>query len=160
MPLANLPMTFAVHGRHQQQRDLIGDRDVLDVGVHARAPLRRDHRPPRDRLEGHAAPTKRAADARHHGDDVVAALLQAAAHLDRLVGADAAGDAERDERHGSAEDYSSSIFSTFRRSTSRCAMVIFLPPVSRGSAPASSWRARLPAIDDELETVFLRWSVP
>src|SRR5688572_14731004 len=40
----------------------------------------------------------------------------------------------------------SSIFSTLRRSTSRCAMAIFLPPASRGSAPASSCRARLPAM--------------
>ena len=42
-------------------------------------------------------PTKRVADARHDGDDVVAALLQAARDLDRLVGADAAGDAEGDQ---------------------------------------------------------------
>ena len=34
--------------------------------------------------------------ARHHRYDIVAALLESAAHLDRLVGADAAGDAERD----------------------------------------------------------------
>ena len=42
-------------------------------------------------------PTKRVADVRHDGDDVVAALLQAARDLDGLVGADAAGDAERNE---------------------------------------------------------------
>ena len=37
---------------------------------------------------------------RHHGDHVVAALLQAAHDFDRLVGADAAGDAERDQHGG------------------------------------------------------------
>ena len=36
---------------------------------------------------------------RHDGDDLVAALLQPARDLDRLVGADAAGDAERDQSH-------------------------------------------------------------
>ena len=45
--------------RDEQQRDAVGDRDVLDVRVHARPPLRRDHRPPRDRLEGHG--TRRSA---------------------------------------------------------------------------------------------------
>ena len=53
-----------------------------------------------DRLEGQRAHERRA-DARHDRDDVVPALLQAAGDLDRLVGADAAGDAEGDERHGS-----------------------------------------------------------
>src|SRR5688572_23392632 len=38
-----------------------------------------------------------------------------------------------------------SSFSTFRRRISRCAMVIFLSPSSRGSAPARSCRARRPA---------------
>src|SRR3954468_2247308 len=40
----------------------------------------------------------------------------------------------------------SSTFSTLCRNTSRCAMVVFFSPVSRGSAPASSWRVRLPAM--------------
>ena len=39
MPLANLPMTFAVAGRDEQQRDVRGERDVLDVGVRARRAL-------------------------------------------------------------------------------------------------------------------------
>ena len=99
MPLANLPMTLAVHGATSSSAMPIGDRDVLDVGVHARAPLRRDHRTPGDRLEGHR-PDEPRRRARHHRHDVVAALLQPAAHLDRLVGADAAGDAERDQGHG------------------------------------------------------------
>src|SRR5688500_12322612 len=50
---------------------------------------------------------------------------------------------------------SSSIFSTLRRSTSRCAMATFLPPVSRGSAPASSCRARLPAMTTNSNRVSL-----
>jgi hypothetical protein len=85
--------------RDEQQRDAVGNRYVLDVGVHPGPPLRRDHRPPCDGLEGHRA-DETGGRPGHHGDDVVAALLQAAAHLHRLVGADAAGDAERDQRHG------------------------------------------------------------
>ena len=64
------------------------------------APLVGDHAAPRDRLERQRAdePPRRA---RHDRDDVVAALLQPARDLDGLVGADAAGDAEGDEGHGS-----------------------------------------------------------
>ena len=167
MPLANLPMTLAVHGATSSSAMPIGDRDVLDVGVHPRLPLRRDDRTPRDRLERHR-PDEPRRRARHDRDDVVAALLQPAAHFDRLVGADAAGHAESDQGHdqlpsancrlrdahrrlpGSrswalAVTCSSSIFSTLRRSTSRWAIVIFFSPVSRGTAPASSCRARWPA---------------
>ena len=46
-----------------------------------------------------SGPTKRRRRARHHGHHVVAVLLQAARDLHRLVGADAAGDAECDECH-------------------------------------------------------------
>ena len=98
MPLANLPMTLAVHGATSSSAIAVGNRDVLDVGVHPRLPLRRDHRTPRDRLERHRADEPRRRP-RHHGDDVVPALLQPAAHLDRLVGADAAGHAEGDQGH-------------------------------------------------------------
>ena len=89
MPLANLPRMFAVAGRHEQQVDGRGQRDVLDVGVGAGRPLARDDRVPRDGLERHR-PDEAPGIARHHGDDVVPALLQAARHLDGLVGADAA----------------------------------------------------------------------
>ena len=41
---------------------------------------------------------------RHHGDDVVPALLQPARDLDGLVGADAAGHAEGDQSHGYLEN--------------------------------------------------------
>ncbi len=57
-----------------------------------------DHRAAGDRLEGQRADEPPGA-AGHHGDDVVPVLLQPARDLDRLVGADAAGDAECDECH-------------------------------------------------------------
>src|SRR6267378_6859175 len=41
--------------------------------------------------------------------------------------------------------YSSSTLTTLRRRISFCAIAIFLSPASRGTAPFSSWRARLPA---------------
>ena len=46
-----------------------------------------------------SGPTKRRAVARQHRVDAVPPLLQQPRDLDRLVGADAAGDAEPDERH-------------------------------------------------------------
>ena len=42
MPPANLPMMFAVAGATSSSADVRGQRDVLDVGVGARRPLRRD----------------------------------------------------------------------------------------------------------------------
>ena len=50
----------------------------------------------RDRFERDRADEPRRG-VRHHGHDLVAALLQPARDLDGLVGADAAGDAERDQ---------------------------------------------------------------
>jgi hypothetical protein len=43
-------------------------------------------------------PTKRVA-VRHHGHDLVPALLQPARHFDRLVGADAAGHAKGNQHN-------------------------------------------------------------
>jgi hypothetical protein len=85
-----LPITLATGD--EQQANAVGDRDVLDVGIHPRAPLRRDHRTPGNRFEGHRAdePCRRP---RHDGDDIVPALLEPATHLDRLVRPDSAGDA-------------------------------------------------------------------
>ena len=96
MPLANLPMMLAVAGAIEQQIDRRRERDVLDVGVGARLELVGDDAPPGDRLERDRADEPRGGG-RHDGDDFVAALLQPARDLDRLVGADAAGDAERDQ---------------------------------------------------------------
>jgi hypothetical protein len=57
----------------------------------------------------------------------VAALLQSARDLDRLVGADAARHTQRDQTHGySAGAGSGSIFSTALVMTSVCATVVFL----------------------------------
>ena len=51
MPLANLPMMFAVAGA-TSSRSIVGrERDVLDVGVRARLELVGDHPAARDRLE-------------------------------------------------------------------------------------------------------------
>src|SRR5204862_8273133 len=85
---------------------------------------------------------------RHHGDDVVAALLQSSSDFDRLVRADAAGDAERDQTHDSSVRGSGSSFSTAFVTTSSCALVVFLclPTSTLGVEPASSWRARAPAV--------------
>ena len=69
---------------------------MLDVGVGAGRELVGDDAPARDRLEGER-PDEPRGRLRHDGDDVVAALLQAARDLDGLVGADAAGHAEGDQ---------------------------------------------------------------
>src|SRR5690606_29515827 len=133
-PVGELANHICRTRRHEEQVDTVGDGDVLDVGVGAPTELRREHGPPRERLEGQR-PDETRRRARHHGDDIVAALLQPAADLDGLVGADPAGDAERDEAHSTG----SSTFSTLRRNTSRWAIVAFFSPASRGTAPASSW---------------------
>ena len=61
-------------------------------------PLIGDRGPPRDRFERERRDEVLRA-ARQHGHDVVTALLQPARDFDRLVSADAAGDAQRDARH-------------------------------------------------------------
>ena len=80
-------------GCNDQQIDRRRDRDVLDVGIGARLELIRDHAPFCDRLECDGTDKSRRRRG-HHRDDLVAALLQAARDLDRLVGADAAGHSE------------------------------------------------------------------
>ncbi len=85
-------------GRDEQQIDRRGQRDVLDVGVGARLELVGDDAPARDGFEGDR-PDETRRRRRHDGDDLVAARLQPARDFDRLVGADAAGHAERDQRH-------------------------------------------------------------
>ena len=52
---------------------------------------------PGDGLERERRRRIAVAVARHHGDDVVPLLLQPTRHLDGLVGADAAADAEGDQ---------------------------------------------------------------
>ncbi len=86
-------MMFAVAGATMKQRDPGGERDVLDVGVGAARELVGDHPPPGDRLERHLA-DEPPRGARHDGGHLVAALLQLAHDLDRLVGADAAAYAQ------------------------------------------------------------------
>jgi hypothetical protein len=83
---------------HEQQRNFIRNGDVLDVRIRTRIPLRCDHWPARDGLEGDR-PDEAGRCPRHHRHDIVPPLLQSTTHLDRLVGADAAGDAEGDEGH-------------------------------------------------------------
>jgi hypothetical protein len=60
--------------------------------------LRRNHRTARNGFERDWANEARSRPG-HHGDNVVAALLKAAAHLHRLVGTDAAGYSKGDESH-------------------------------------------------------------
>ena len=153
MPLANLPMTLAVHGATSSSAMPSAIAMCSMSAFMPGPPLRRDHRTPRDRLEGHR-PDEPRRRARHHGDDVVPALLQPAAHLDRLVGADAAGDAEGDQRPSSAR--SSSIFSTLR--SQHFALRdgdLLLAVLARHGAAQQLPRPRA-GDDDELEPVFLR----
>ncbi len=77
--------------RDEQQVDRRRERDVLDVGIGAGLELVGDDPPARDRLEGHRANEARRGRG-HDSHDLVAALLQSARDLDRLIGADAAGD--------------------------------------------------------------------
>ena len=66
------------------------ERDVFDVGVHARARTASVMTGSRVMASKVSGPTKRRAVARHHRLHAVPALLQQARDLDRLVGADAA----------------------------------------------------------------------
>ena len=93
MPLANLPMMFAVAGATMQQVDARRERDVLDVRIRAGLELARQHAVPRDRLERELA-DELPRRARHDRDDVVPQLLEAAHDLDRFVGADSAAHAD------------------------------------------------------------------
>ena len=83
----------------EQQVHRRRERDVLDVGVHAGRELARDDRLAGDGLE-RQRPDEAAGGSRHHRLHAMSALLQQAGDLDRLVGADAARDAETDEGHG------------------------------------------------------------
>ena len=85
----------------EQQRGLGRERDVLDVGVGAGRPLAGDHSPLGNRLE-REGPDEARRGTRHHDGDLVPGLLQLAHHFDRLVGADAAADADRHEGHAAA----------------------------------------------------------
>ena len=99
MPCANLPMTFAVAGatssRAMSDAIEMCSMSALAPGAHCSG----DHAAPGNGLEGDFTdePARRS---RHHGLDVVSALLQQARDLHGLVGADAAGHAEGDESHG------------------------------------------------------------
>ena len=97
MPLASLPMMLAVAGATSSRSMSVASAMCSMSALAPRRELIGDHRPPRDRLERHR-PDEPRRRARHDRRDVVAALLQPARDLDRLVGADAAGDAEGDER--------------------------------------------------------------
>src|SRR5262249_56726612 len=131
---------------------------MLDVGVGAGLELIGDHPATRDGLERDRTDKARRR-VRHHRDDLVSALLQPARNLDSLVGADAASYAERDQSHDYSTGFdSASIFSTCRVITSVCATVVFLcsPTATRGVDPASSCRARAPAVttnSNELESL-------
>ena len=71
---------------------------MLDIRVRARFELIGDDPASGDGLERDGSDKPRGRR-RHHGDHLVAALLQAACDLDGLVRADAAGDAEGDEHY-------------------------------------------------------------
>ena len=88
-------------------------------------------------------------------DDVVAALLQPARDLDGLVGADAAGDAERDQGHAvPTRPARSTCFATLPSFTSFCASrTIFSLPVVRGVQPAQQLPGARAGDDHELERV-------
>jgi hypothetical protein len=83
-------------GGDQQQIDGRGQGDVLDVGVRTGYELIGDYGPSCNGLERHG-PNKARRILGHHGDDLVAALLQPSRHFDGLVGADAAGHAKRNQ---------------------------------------------------------------
>ena len=93
MPLANLPMTLAVHGatssRAISSAIAMCSMSAFAPGFHCDVITGR--RVIASKVSG---PTNRVAGARHDRHDVVPALLKSAADLDRLVGADAAGHAE------------------------------------------------------------------
>ena len=105
MPLANLPMMFAVAGATSSRAMSVASAMCSMSAFAPRRELVGDDAAPGDRLERHLA-DEAARRPRHDRGDVVAALLQPARDLDRLVGADAAGDAERDQGHH-ASAYSS-----------------------------------------------------
>ena len=100
MPLANLPMMLAVAGatssRSMSVASAMCSMSAFAPGANWSVITRR-----RVIASKVTAPTNLRAERVMTADDVVAALLQPARDLDRLVGADAAGDAERDQlAHG------------------------------------------------------------
>ena len=98
MPCANLPMTLAVAGATSSRPMSVASAMCSMSALAPGGELVGDHPPPRDRLEGDR-PDEPPRRPRHDRGDVVPALLQPARDLDRLVGADAAADAEGDQRH-------------------------------------------------------------
>jgi hypothetical protein len=85
--------------RHQQQRDIRGQRDVLDVGIHPGGILIGDDATPGYRLECERADELRGGP-RHHRGNIVAALLQPSRNFDGFVRADPTGYAQGYQCHG------------------------------------------------------------
>ena len=134
--------------RDEQQPDARGQRDVLDVRVGAARELIGDHAAPGDRLERHF-PDESAGGARQDRRDVVAALLQLTRDLDRLVGADAAGDAEGDVGHvtpsGSVGNLLDLAFANFLLGEPH---QLFIAGCPRGAAPQELLGARASQHDE------------
>ncbi len=82
-PVRELGDDVGGRGRDQEQIDFRGERDVLDVRVHAGRELIADHPASRNRLE-RDGPDEAARRSRHQRDHVVAALLEAARDLHGL----------------------------------------------------------------------------
>src|SRR5207249_4688629 len=90
---------------------------------------------------------------RHDGHDIVPALLEPAAHFDRLVGADAAGDSERDERHLRLVDLDDLAAQDFLLRDRNLLAALFARHGAGEQLPRT-----FAGEDDEFEAVFLRWS--
>ena len=103
IPFANLPMMFAVAGATSSRS--IDDASAM-CSMSAFAPRSNWSVMTCRRVMASkvTAPDEPRSGMRHHGDDIVAALLQAARDLHGLVGADAAGDSEGDEHDNRLPD--------------------------------------------------------
>ena len=105
MPCANLPMMFAVAGatssRAMSEAIEMCSMSALAPGVHWSVITRR-----RVIASKVTAPTNRRADRVMMATTSCPCFCRQARDLDRLVGADAAGDAEGDESHGSTRNVS------------------------------------------------------
>ena len=95
-PVGELADDIGRRRRDEQEIDRGREGDMFDVGVGARLELIGNDPPARDRFERDGAdkPRRRV---RHHGHDVVSALLQPARDFNRLIRPDSPGHAERNK---------------------------------------------------------------
>src|SRR5262249_4450393 len=122
----------------EQHIEARGQRDVLDVRVHAGGELAGDDGVAGGRFEGQR-PDESPGRIRHDDTNLVTALLQQARDLNGLIRADASGDPETDESHAPYSVASAATRFTAPLATSSTARRAgFGDPSTFGTQPSSS----------------------